>query len=70
MSSEAISIERQIACVRREVGLRKRVYPRWVSQARMSQPDADGQIAAMEAALATLKRVRDEQQSKVAPELF
>ena len=51
------SIEEQIACVKREVALRERLYPRWVAMQKMTQAKADTELAAMKAALATLERV-------------
>jgi len=52
---EAISLDAQIACVRREIGMRERVYPKWVSAGRMKQDAADRELAAMRAVLATLE---------------
>lgn len=37
------------ACAEREVKQRRRVYPRFVADKRMSQAEADRQIAMMEA---------------------
>lgn len=37
------------AAAEREVKMRKRVYPRWVEQGRMTQAKADEEIALMEA---------------------
>lgn len=67
---EPITIERQIAAVRKEISMRNRVFPRWVQAGRMTQQQADDGIAAMQAVQATLERLRDEQQAKVAPGLF
>lgn len=39
----------KLACAEREVGMRKRVYPAWVRAGRMTQADADREIAAMQA---------------------
>lgn len=50
-----IPLSAQIACVEREIALRRRVYPRWVEQGRMSQDKADAEIAAMTAVLSTIK---------------
>ncbi len=36
-------------CAKREVRMRKRVYPRWVAQGKMTQAQADREIAIMEA---------------------
>lgn len=52
-----IPITAQIECVRREIAMRRRVYPRWVHQARMSQEKADHEIDAMEAVLETLREI-------------
>lgn len=68
--SDPITIESQIACVRREISMRRKVYPRWVSAGKMTQDEADRQIATMEAAMATLESVRAERQAKVTPGLF
>lgn len=65
-----VPIEHQIACVKREIRMRRQVYPRWVEQGRTTQVQADDQIAMMEAVLATLERVQAEQTAKVAPGLF
>ncbi len=48
-----VSIELQIACVKREIRLRERVYPRWIASGRMTQAKADHEIASMRAVLAT-----------------
>ena len=42
----------------REVGMRKRVYPRWVLGGRMGQKFADHELACMEAIVAKLKEVQ------------
>jgi hypothetical protein len=36
-----------VACVEREIRMRERVYPRWVSAGRMTQARADQEIALM-----------------------
>lgn len=53
-----VSIEEQIAEVEREISLREHVYPRWVGERRMQQAKADKCLAAMRAALVTLKSVK------------
>ena len=55
MSNTTIPLAEQIAEVKREIAMRKRVYPKWVATGRMTQEQADKQIAAMEAALGTLE---------------
>lgn len=54
-----ISLDDQIKAVQREIGMRKRVYPRWVENGKMTQITADKEMAAMEAVLETLKKVVD-----------
>jgi hypothetical protein len=48
------TIQDQIACVRREVFMRERVYPARVRSRKMSQQKADTELAAMRAVLKTL----------------
>lgn len=54
-----VPLSEQIREVGREVGLRRNVYPRWVAQKRLTQADADRQIANMEAAYQTLKQLAE-----------
>jgi hypothetical protein len=44
----------QIGCVRREIAMRERVYPKWVNAGRMKAEAAEREIAAMRAVLKTL----------------
>lgn len=37
------------ACAYRELKMRRRVYPRWVADGRMTQAEADREIALMQA---------------------
>lgn len=57
-----MTLDDQIKCVRREIGMRERVYGSWVAKGKMRQENADYEIAAMRAVLATLERVQLEQQ--------
>lgn len=54
-----ITIDDQIASVKREISMRHRVYPRWVDTGKMRQDEADREIAAMNAVLATLQSVKE-----------
>lgn len=67
---ETIPLERQIACVRREVCMRRKVYPRWISTDRMTQVQADREITVMEAAQATLEQLLAERKAQTTPGLF
>ncbi len=50
-----LSIDGQIACIEREIRMRKRVYPRWVGRGRMTQAKADQELETMRAVLVTLR---------------
>jgi hypothetical protein len=49
------TIAEMIREVEREISLRRRVYPRWVAQGRLTQAAADKQIAIMEAVVRWLQ---------------
>lgn len=44
-------------CAKRELSMRKRVYPRWVSEGRMSQEKADQEIACMAAIVEDYRKI-------------
>ena len=46
-----ITLAQKIAVLERELAMRQRVYPRHVAERRMSQADADHQIAVIAACL-------------------
>lgn len=50
-----VALADQIACVKREIAMRRKVYPRWVADGRMTQAKADRETAIMEAVLTTLE---------------
>jgi hypothetical protein len=52
-----VTLADQVACVEREIAMRKRVYPRWVGDGMMKQGAADEEIRRMEAVLETLRRL-------------
>ena len=59
MSAPALfTLAQQIACVKREIAMRERVYPKWVSAQKMRQSEADHEIAAMKAVLGTLMELK------------
>jgi hypothetical protein len=53
-----ITIDEQLKCVEREIGMRKRVYPRWVEGGRMTQVKADSEMKSMEAVADTLRGIQ------------
>jgi hypothetical protein len=58
-----ISIQAQIACVERELRMRRNTYGRLVVVGTMKQETADKEIAAMEAVLLTLKSLAPAEQT-------
>lgn len=52
-----IPLAAQIAEVEREIAMRERCYPRWVSERRMLQKHADKYLDAMRAVLKSLKKM-------------
>lgn len=66
-SAPSFSLEQQIACVEREIGMRERVYPRWVNSRppKLTQKKADEELGAMRAVLGTLNHVRNQEAAKV-----
>lgn len=49
----------QILCVERELAYRRRVYPRLIAAAKMSQSTADREITRMEAVKRSLETLSD-----------
>jgi hypothetical protein len=43
-----ISSARKLQCIEREIGMRKRVYPRFVEKGKITQDFADEEIAVLE----------------------
>jgi hypothetical protein len=39
----------KLACIEREIKMRETVYPRWVTESRMSQTKADRELEVMRA---------------------
>lgn len=58
-----ISIEEQIECVKREIGMRHRVYPNWISINKMTQEKASYEIETMKEVLITLMAVQNNKQN-------
>lgn len=55
MSDYSYDLARQIKAVKRELGLRRSVYPKRVAEGRMTQAMADDENQAMQAVLKTLE---------------
>lgn len=50
-----ITASDKLDCAARELKMRKRVYPRWVEERRMSKEEAAHQIACMEAIIEDMR---------------
>lgn len=53
-----ISRDDEIQELERELAIRRRVFPRWVSDGRITQAKADRQIAVMASAIESLHRLK------------
>lgn len=51
------TIHEQIACVKREIAMRERVYPKWIASGKMQADQAGLEIDRMKAVLETLRAV-------------
>lgn len=60
------SIDDMIKCIEREIGMRMRVYPRWVEQKKMTQEKALTEINTMQAILEQLKKDKDNEQPRLS----
>jgi hypothetical protein len=69
MSDNTATLAEQIAEVARECAMRERVYGNWVLSGKMKIEDSQRQIRRMRAVLATLERLRAEEQAQ-QPELL
>jgi hypothetical protein len=45
----AMTCAEKLACIRRELAMREKVYPRWIEQRRMTAAKAAAEIATMRA---------------------
>lgn len=57
----AISLHDQLACAKRELSLRHRVYQKWVAEGKMDELRAQKELAGMEAIVATLQGLCEQQ---------
>lgn len=61
-----VTISEQIKGVKREIDYRKRLYPKWVAEGKMTKLDADYQIELMEYVANTLQAVLNFQRDFIA----
>lgn len=57
-----------VECAKRELGMRERVYPKWVESGRMDANKADHETQCMRMILSRLEHIRDEETGQ--PSLF
>ena len=58
-----VSIQDQLKEAKREVALRRKVYPRWIYEGRLTEEESCRHIAAMDAIVETLASLIDKQVS-------
>lgn len=56
-----ITVAEQVKCIERELALRKRVYPRWIEQSKISPGKAEYEIKVMESIRLSLLLMPQEQ---------
>ena len=54
---QQITIDEQIAEVKREIAMRNKVYPKWTESGSLTKRKADFQILVMEAVLISLQEI-------------
>lgn len=60
----------KIACIRREIAMRRNVYPKWIAAGRMTQDAADRELATMQAVHDDIERLpKLERLAEIAPHL-
>lgn len=61
-----VTLTEQMKVVKREIDYRRRLYPRWVAEKRMTQQEADYQIEAMEYVYNSLNALLEFERSFIA----
>lgn len=65
-----IPLHRQLAAVRNEIALRRRVYPRFIASGRLTESEAADRIECMVAVLDTLTKLAEAEKESREPSLF
>lgn len=68
VTAAPLSVIVQLRCAKREVRLRKRVYPRLVAEGKMTPRQARVELAAMHAIVQTLEQLLAAQQLDLFPD--
>lgn len=63
-AGEGITLKGQLACAKRELALRKTVYPRFIAQGKMLSSKAVIEVESMAAIVQTLQRLVDAEQAQ------
>jgi hypothetical protein len=69
----AITVDQMLAEVRRELGMRRAVYPKFIARDKLTQAQADERIARLDAVRELLEAIREQEREKEAqraPGLF
>lgn len=61
------SLGQQIAELKRELGVRRAVFPNWIAKGTLKQRDADYRVACLEAALKTLETFSEGSSHTIPP---
>ncbi len=61
---QQITIDEQIAEVKREIAMREKVYPKWIELGSLPKQKADFQILVMEAVLILLEEIAKQKSSQ------
>jgi hypothetical protein len=69
MTAPKITMWSLVQCARREIAMRKRVYPRRVSEGKMPLATAEREIAEMTAIFELLQRLERDEAQATAPTL-
>ncbi len=56
-----MTLDEQIRCIGREIGMRRNVYPRFVAKGTMKPEKADYELKCMETVYETLKRLKEQE---------
>ena len=63
-------LKEMIDCAGRELGLRKRCYPKWVASGRMKEETAQNEIRLMRLIYLSLKKIYDKKVPAIQQTLF
>ena len=53
-----MTLDQQLASARRELALRKKVFPAWIQNGRLTHEKADHELACMTAIVGTLEKLK------------